>query len=1848
MALAGVAWIDFRGNFAGLNREAQKAMAGLAKQLEGQTRGVGDRAGNAITRGLGSAARAVGSTLGTALEVGATAAAGIGTAALVAGTNYNVLGQRATAAMRTVTGSTDAANQMMGQLMEFAGQSPFPRQAFIEATQQMLAFGFAAEDVIPTLSAVQDAVAASGGGAQQMQEVVFVLSQIQAAGKITGQDLMQLGQRGIDAAGLIGDTFGMTGEQVRDAITAGTIPAEKAISALTEGMTEHFGGAAAGLKSTFIGSIDSVQARLRDLGAAVVQPFIGFAGGGALVEGINAVAGAFTQFTVGAEDGSRRFTGALEPLNGIIAGIAERVQAAMTGLAGLIENVDFGRVLDIFQRFGPAIAAFGAAIGTNIGGKIPVLGQFLGGLNPVVAALGGLIAASPQLRSAFGNTLDEIGAAVRPLIGPLVDFFQTLVQAILPPLLSILPPVADAFSQVIQAIEPHLPALAASFGELATALIEALLPVLPQLADALVVVTPPLVQLVTTLANLIARIPPPVLTAIVTALAGMAVVGNVANRFGALATAVDQVGGPLAALADKFPSLATGMGLVKTAVGTLAGFLKTALVGAFNLIMAHPVIAAVAALGVAFYLLYTKCKPFRDIVDSIIDVLQAAAAPIVDLVKALVSGQGLSGALDRITGFLGPLQGLGEAFLRYLLEPIRTVVNVVKQLIEGDFTGAFRTLMGLPGRMLSLFGSIFGQLAGLVGRGIANLAGMFGRLAASALGWIGNAITQLPGMLGRFLVSIGTWVLQAVPRLLAAFGQFAVAALQWIGQAILQLPVQLARMLGLLIGFVVGLQARLTLAFGRLVWAALQWIGQTVVQLPGRLLGIATSIWNWVTATAASLAGRIASFAASFWRWIVDVVTGLPGRLASIATSVWNWITATAVALPGRIVSWVTSFFSWTTSIITNLGIKLAEIATGLWTWITNTAVALPGQIASWIGAFWSWATDIVANAATRLGEIWTAVRTWITSLPERVKNLAGAIGRALWNGIKDGLGNLAEKGKDVIGGMVDGIKEGVTSGFGLFSPSRVFIDYGSNMMAGLEQGMGQAQAIQRVVGQMTAQVTAAFGRLNATVAAQSNAITARLRAWAAGITAIIGAAFARLAVGGAGFARLGAQIAAQTAAITVRLRAWAAGLGPIIAGAFTRIAIGGNAFARLGAVIAAQTNRITARLVAWTRQVGAVVSRGFAGLGARITAPIAGWTARLNAVMTAGTVRISAMVTAWVGRLAALMNAGTTRITRMITVWVGRLGTLMAAGTGRITRTMAAWTQRLNAMITAWTGRIIAVITTWSQRMTMVMTTTTTRIAAMVTVWLNRLTALFSGWHARQIAAWNAWRTRLQATMTTLINGISSLFTRAISTWSSLGSRAGAGYVAQLTGRLRRGATDVSNIVASYAKRLAGGLNPILQAIGERPLALRDGAVVRMAQGGIRERHIAQIARPGEWRVWAEPETGGEAYIPLARSKRGRSRAIAAETVRRLGGGVQWFQGGGITGDTRGLNATFLDRVRQWVAAVGRPFHITSGYRSVERQAQLYQAYLAGRGNLAAKPGNSNHNFGLAIDGPHWGNRNPGAFGLVYRVRGEPWHVEPVDAKALRGGAASDEFGFAPLPEPPDISRTGALAEVAKKAMRHVYDKAVAWSSTALAEAAGGQDISGTAGVSQWRGVVTQALHILGQPLTYLNDILTQMQRESGGNPAVVNRWDSNWRKGTPSVGLMQVIGPTYATHRHPQYDTGPYVYGVSTNPLANVLAGLRYSLSRYGDLGHFRRRGFAGYAEGGMVFTHRHDFDRGGVLRPGLNLVENNTGANEPVAPIGNRESAVSIREAHFHEGIDYDAFLRKTTFMVQAGRL
>lgn len=116
--------------------------------------------------------------------------------------------------------------------------------------------------------------------------------------------------------------------------------------------------------------------------------------------------------------------------------------------------------------------------------------------------------------------------------------------------------------------------------------------------------------------------------------------------------------------------------------------------------------------------------------------------------------------------------------------------------------------------------------------------------------------------------------------------------------------------------------------------------------------------------------------------------------------------------------------------------------------------------------------------------------------------------------------------------------------------------------------------------------------------------------------------------------------------------------------------------------------------------------------------------------------------------------------------------------------------------------------------------------------------------------------------------------------------------------------------------------------------------------------------------------------------------------------------------------------------------------------------------------------------------------------------------------------------------------------------------------------------GVEQWRSLATKALQLTGQySAANLNRLLYQMQTESSGNPNAINLWDSNAKRGTPSKGLMQVIDPTFRA-----YAMAPYNKNI-WDPLSNMIASIRYAVSRYGSLS--RAYQGHGYASGGFPQT-------------------------------------------------------------------
>lgn len=94
--------------------------------------------------------------------------------------------------------------------------------------------------------------------------------------------------------------------------------------------------------------------------------------------------------------------------------------------------------------------------------------------------------------------------------------------------------------------------------------------------------------------------------------------------------------------------------------------------------------------------------------------------------------------------------------------------------------------------------------------------------------------------------------------------------------------------------------------------------------------------------------------------------------------------------------------------------------------------------------------------------------------------------------------------------------------------------------------------------------------------------------------------------------------------------------------------------------------------------------------------------------------------------------------------------------------------------------------------------------------------------------------------------------------------------------------------------------------------------------------------------------------------------------------------------------------------------------------------------------------------------------------------------------------------------------------------------------------------------GWIKESLDIMAQrgiPGSY-EGIHRNIMRESSGNPLAINNWDSNAAAGTPSKGLLQVIGPTFDAYHVPGTSLDSF------DPVANITAACNYAADRYGSM--------------------------------------------------------------------------------------
>jgi len=192
-----------------------------------------------------------------------------GTAAVTAFISQlvNVRGefQQLEIAFTTMLKSKEKSDKLMQNITEFAATTPFDLKQVAAGTKQLLAYGFAADDITQNLSMIGNV--ASGVGSQ-IGDLIYLYGTLKASGRVTQMDINQFAGRGIPIYEELAKVLGVNRDQVRSFVSEGKVGFEQVEKAF-QGMTGE-GGIFYNLMQE---QSKSITGQLSNLGDAVDKMF---------------------------------------------------------------------------------------------------------------------------------------------------------------------------------------------------------------------------------------------------------------------------------------------------------------------------------------------------------------------------------------------------------------------------------------------------------------------------------------------------------------------------------------------------------------------------------------------------------------------------------------------------------------------------------------------------------------------------------------------------------------------------------------------------------------------------------------------------------------------------------------------------------------------------------------------------------------------------------------------------------------------------------------------------------------------------------------------------------------------------------------------------------------------------------------------------------------------------------------------------------------------------------------------------------------------------------------------------------------------------------------------------------------------------------------------------------------------------------------------------------------------------------------------------------------------------------------------------------------------------------------
>ena len=122
--------------------------------------------------------------------------------------------------LEVLTGSQEKAATLYKELTDFSASTPFQLQGISEAAAQLVAFGFEAETVTARVEKIGEVAAGSGA---HLKDVALIYGQVAAAGKLTGERLLQLQERAIPIGAALAKTLNVAETEVKSLVSSGVV-----------------------------------------------------------------------------------------------------------------------------------------------------------------------------------------------------------------------------------------------------------------------------------------------------------------------------------------------------------------------------------------------------------------------------------------------------------------------------------------------------------------------------------------------------------------------------------------------------------------------------------------------------------------------------------------------------------------------------------------------------------------------------------------------------------------------------------------------------------------------------------------------------------------------------------------------------------------------------------------------------------------------------------------------------------------------------------------------------------------------------------------------------------------------------------------------------------------------------------------------------------------------------------------------------------------------------------------------------------------------------------------------------------------------------------------------------------------------------------------------------------------------------------------------------------------------------------------------------------------------------------------------------------------------------------------